>query len=52
MENDINKEKEITIVYVFGPKEYYEDYSNGKEVCWVKIGLAHKNKNEDSKKKH
>ena len=30
--------KDVSIIYVFGPKDTWQDYLNGKEVPWLKIG--------------
>jgi hypothetical protein len=39
--------KDVTIIYVFGPKESWQDYLRGMAVPWLKIGQTRCKLNED-----
>ncbi len=41
------KDKEISIIYIFGPSRLWQDYMSGKPVSWLKIGKTNGNLSDD-----
>ena len=41
------KTKQVSLIYIFGPKRLWQDYLQGKPISWVKIGKHDCNDGED-----
>ncbi len=41
------KEKQVSLIYIYGPKRLWQDYLQGKPISWVKIGKHNCNDGED-----